>query len=187
MSFNSLHTGPMWSGKTTGLIKEIQKYRLLGKSVLVLKPSIDTRSGRDRVTSHDGLSIVAYDIEPGRFSEDGRLGAALADVIAVDEVQFLEPPDIEWLIGLERQLIGAGLSRDCFGNWFGEMETIVEESDIVFEHKATCVLCDVVGVASHTQRLDSQGMPVTSGDVVEVGGEGRYEPRCSNCWVGPND
>jgi len=51
--------GPMFSGKTSELIRRIKRYQLAGKKTIIYKPSIDVRYSIENVNSHDGLKYPA--------------------------------------------------------------------------------------------------------------------------------
>ena len=54
MSYLELIIGPMFSGKSSRLIQIIRKYKVLNKSILVIKPIIDNRySHNSHIITHD--------------------------------------------------------------------------------------------------------------------------------------
>ncbi|MEM2055884.1 MAG: hypothetical protein QXY48_06020, partial [Sulfolobales archaeon] len=56
--------GPMFSGKTTELLRVLRKYAIAGYRVVLVKPSTDTRYSSSKVVSHDGLEMDALVVEP---------------------------------------------------------------------------------------------------------------------------
>lgn len=82
--------GPMFCGKSTELIRCVNRQRLGNKKVQVFRPKSDFRSPSNTVQSRDSGTVKA--IEIGALDD---LLDALDDdtnVVAIDEVQFL--PDI---------------------------------------------------------------------------------------------
>ena len=67
-----LHTGSMFSGKTSSLEREVKRFRIAGYNTLVLKPTLDTRFSHSAITSHDNTSLEAVVVE----DIDGVLEAA---------------------------------------------------------------------------------------------------------------
>ena len=80
--------GTMFSGKSTELIRRINRYEIAGKTVQLFKPTIDDRYSLEHVTSHDGLK---RDVTYVKDMNDlyGHLDAK-KDVLGIDEIQFLE-------------------------------------------------------------------------------------------------
>ena len=50
--------GPMFSGKSTELLRQVSRYVAIGKSVLVINHKNDTRTG-DSIKTHDNLKHKA--------------------------------------------------------------------------------------------------------------------------------
>ena len=81
--------GPMFSGKTTELIRRIKRYQHAGKKTIIYKPAIDFRYSIENVNSHDGLKY------PARIIPNNEKGISiladeykLYDVIGIDEIKF---------------------------------------------------------------------------------------------------
>jgi ATP:corrinoid adenosyltransferase len=51
--------GPMFAGKTTELLRRVQRYEAAGLSVAVVKSSKDDRYSAAHVVTHDGLQRVS--------------------------------------------------------------------------------------------------------------------------------
>jgi hypothetical protein len=90
--------GAVASAKTLNLLAVAHTYRLQGKNVMVMKPSIDTRFGVDKVVSRAGLERTADVL----IHDDTNLLDITPDVsnlhcVLVDEVQFLAPEHIDQL------------------------------------------------------------------------------------------
>ena len=45
--------GPMFSGKSTELIRQIKKFKAINKKILVIKPKIDDRYAQLKIVSHN--------------------------------------------------------------------------------------------------------------------------------------
>ena len=57
-----LHVGPMFSGKTTALLRKVKELRELGEQVVVVKAAIDDRYSGSEVISHDGERLPADEV-----------------------------------------------------------------------------------------------------------------------------
>ena len=94
----TLHTGPMFGGKTEGLIDVYRSGR--AGSVLVVKPRLDTRDGANIVSTHDARWVPAECVE--RLCDvDLPVGTS---TVCVDEGQFF--PDLREGC---RRLLGLGM------------------------------------------------------------------------------
>ncbi|MBI2666883.1 thymidine kinase [Candidatus Woesearchaeota archaeon] len=80
--------GTMFGGKSTELIRRVNRYEVTGKSSQLFKPIIDNRYSKEHVSSHDGLikkviAVQDYVDLAQRYNPN-------IPVLAVDEPQFLD-------------------------------------------------------------------------------------------------
>src|ERR1700749_2904703 len=81
-------TGPMFSGKSEGLIRRLKRARIARQRVICFKPDLDVRYHRTAISSHSAQTLDAVTVAT---VED--LKAALfpgideVEVIGVDEAQ----------------------------------------------------------------------------------------------------
>jgi thymidine kinase len=167
--------GPMFSGKTGLLIERLAAAEELGLRALAVKPAADTR-GSSLVT-HSGGRYPATAWRPG---EPLPLGDA--DVVAVDEVQFVDVDHLGSLIDAasERTLVVAGLDLDFRREPFPSVAQLEGAADVVHRLTATCSLC--LQPAPFTQRL-VEGRPAGfEEETVRIGADELYQPRCGSCY-----
>jgi len=163
--------GPMFSGKTTELIRLAERQAIAGRRVIAVKPSTDVRYDPSRVVSHSGRSWEAVLVPPSE--PDGiREVAESFDVIAVDELHFFDPRAAEVLneVASEKLVIAAGLNLDYRGIPFEATMRAMAYADRVISLAAVCRVCG--RPATRTQRLASGGPRIL------VGGSELYEARC---------
>lgn len=176
--------GSMFSGKSTELMRRATRARIAKQKVLVLKPSIDTRYSDDSVATHDGAMIPSKMVS----SADDVLTAVEdsdPDVVCFDEAQFFSLTVAQVIEDLAEdpynlRVIAAGLDLDFQGVPFESMVHLMMKADKRTHLQAICVVCG--NDACRTQRV-VDGVPVTDGDVVLVGGNESYEARCRKCFV----
>jgi thymidine kinase len=99
------------------------------------------------------------------------------DVIAVDEVQFLDlklSSVCEELRSNGIRVILAGLNLDSFGQPFGPLPSLMTIADKKTELAARCEVCG--SPAKFTQRLHKSRKQVL------LGNKDHYEPRCKDCF-----
>lgn len=175
--------GCMFSGKTEELLRRVERARIAKKEVLLFKPELDTRYALEEVVTHHGRSLpcrrLPADIAwPGFSQLIARHSSSLADVFAFDEANFFGPgfPAVcEQLVSLGRRVIVAGLDLNFRGEPFGPMPELLALADEVLKLSAVCTVCGEP--ATRSQRL-VDGVPVTGGPEVFIGGLESYEPRC---------
>ncbi|MDD7362815.1 MAG: thymidine kinase [Peptoniphilus sp.] len=174
-----LHTGSMFSGKTSSLEREVKRFRIAGYNTIVFKPTLDTRFVHSAITSHDNTSleaVVVEDIE-GVVSAANR---ANADVIAIDEVQFLggEVEEVlrrfDDLLDAGKTVVCAGLDMDYEARPFELVKELMAVSDYVEKHHAVCAHCGSDAWVSHRMTSES--------DRVVIGATEKYEPLCRACF-----
>lgn len=173
--------GVMFSGKSEELIRRVRRSLIAKKRVQVFKSHLDNRyAGVFAVGSHDGQTIEAIPVD-----SSGQITLRLdplAQVVAIDEVQFLDDGIVaiaNALANRGRRVILAGTDTDFRGEPFGPMPQLLCIAEVVDKLHAICVLCGAP--ATRNQRL-IDGKPARyDSPQVMVGGAEAYEARCRNC------
>lgn len=168
-------TGCMMSGKTTELIRRVERADIAGLDYEIYQPSIDTRYDDEAIASHTGQTWDATTVESGN-----EITIPETDIVAIDEMQFFDPDPLVWTIETlannDTTVIISGLDRDFRGETFETTERVLARAERVDKLSAVCAECGAV--ATRTQRLvDGEPAPYDSERVV-VGGQEQYEARC---------
>jgi len=169
-------TGCMFSGKTTELLRRLDRYP--PGQVLAFKHECDVRYRPDAIVTHDGASRPAHRVAAAesvpRFLHPG------IRAIAFDEAHFFD----QTLVDLSRELSAIGvdvlmtaLNVNSWGRPFLWVQRLTERADDAVQRTASCARCGLP--ADRTQRLT----PIV--DRQMVGGSESYEPRCRTCWTLP--
>ncbi|MEL9991334.1 MAG: thymidine kinase [Thermoproteus sp.] len=173
-------TGPMFSGKTTELIRIVERQVIAGRSAVVFKPEVDVRYDGSKVAAHNGLRLEAVAVPPDArgVAEIAERGRAYG-VIGVDEIQFFPAELAEVLDALaaDRLVVAAGLNLDYAGRPFETTMRAMAYADRVISLTAVCKVCG--RPATRTQRL------APGGPRLLVGGAELYEARCRRHHVVP--
>ncbi len=177
--------GSMFSGKTEELLRRIRRANIARKRVQVFKSHLDDRyAGAWAVSSHDRR---VFDAVPVDSSAQIALRLdPMAQVIAIDEVQFLDAGIVQVASGLAergRRVILAGIDTDFRGEPFGAMPHLMAVSEMVDKLHAICVLCGAP--ASRNQRLIGGKPAPYESPTIMVGAADSYEARCRACHVVP--
>ena len=173
--------GVMFSGKSEELMRRVRRATIARKRVQVFKSHLDDRyAGLYNVSSHDGRDLEAIPVDSS--SQIAQQLDPTAQVVAVDEVQFLDAGIISLATALAergRRVILAGIDTDFRGEPFGAMPQLMAVAEAVTKLHAICVLCG--NPASRNQRL-IDGKPARwDSPTIMVGAAQSYEARCRAC------
>ncbi len=173
--------GVMFSGKSEELMRRVRRATIARKRVQVFKSHLDDRyAGLYNVSSHDGRDLEANPVDSA--SQIAQQLDSMAQVVAVDEVQFLDAGIIALATALAergRRVILAGIDTDFRGEPFGAMPQLMAVAEAVTKLHAICVLCG--NPASRNQRL-IDGKPARwDSPTIMVGAAQSYEARCRAC------
>jgi thymidine kinase len=171
-----VHTimGPMFSGKTSLLLHELERFARSGKRVILF--SADARE--DDLVVHSRRSLyedinVARTKEPQAIYEAG----ASYDVVGLDEVQFFPKEVIPVLGRLAEQgkvVLASGLDQDFQGEPFLTTLALVTESEKITRLTSVCQRCGSQLAIRNFRKVASQER------ILEGAGEA-YEARCRTC------
>jgi len=174
-------TGPMYSGKTSELIRRVKRAEIAGEKVKVFKPVIDDRYNETSIGSHDGETVDALMVK-----DSTQLKSHVKekdDVVIVDEANFFDRRLIANLQSLAyrgHRVIAAGTDQTFRGTPFTPVGGLMAVADRVDKLQAVCQVCG--DDASMNQRLDKDDNPANVDEpTVKVGGDDIYEARCRNC------
>jgi len=164
--------GPMFSGKTTELLRRIKRYQVATYNCLVIKYENDKRYVDNGVSTHDRQTYKAISCSK---LMDIFHHALKYEVIGVDEGQFF--PDVvkfcEEMAKHQKIVVVAALDGDFQRKPFGNILELVPFAESVVKLNAVCMNC--YGEGSFTKRLCSD----TAVEV--IGGADKYMAACRDC------
>jgi thymidine kinase len=170
--------GCMFCGKTDEMLRLLRRFSIAGRTVVLIKPRLDTRTGDGTVVSRSGAQHSALAVDNSREIEHL---VGYSDIVAIEEGQFFDedlPVVVSRLADAGKQVLVTGLDQDFRGIPFGPMPRLMALADQVTKLTAICVVCGEP--ATRTQRLiDGQPAPADS-PLIVIGGLGdeKYEARC---------
>lgn len=175
-----VHTGSMFSGKTSSLEKDIKRFNIAGYKTVAFKPVLDSRHSDCKIVTHDNTCLTAAWVsnidEINAYCKDENL-----DVIAIDEVQFLEGDiseiidSINGFLAEDITVVLAGLDMDFTGKAFEVVKELMPIADYVYKHHAVCVECGTDAWVSHRKTSDKER--------IVIGALKEYEPLCRKCFL----
>ena len=178
--------GAMGSSKTAQALITKYNYEENDLRVWLIKPSADTRDGKQILRSRIGLEAEVEVIPPdmdilARFDETRR---GSCNVIIVDECQFLTEQQIDELRAIVNDrnvpVMCFGLRTDFQTKLFPGSRRLMELADEIQEIKT---MCDCGAKATVNARIDSNGHIITQGAQVVLGGNDSYIAMCHKCYI----
>ncbi len=175
--------GTVGSAKTLNLLAVAHNYRQQNKKVLLMKPELDVRFGKEQIKSRAGLEMTA-DILLSEETDLMSYSFEEIDCILVDEAQFIPPAIVDQLrtITIERGIpvICYGLRTDFRSQLFAGSKRLMELADSIEEVKATCYFCNRKSIMNLKH---VEGMPSLDGPSIQLGAEEKYFPACYACYA----
>ncbi|MCL2694838.1 MAG: thymidine kinase [Clostridiales bacterium] len=172
--------GAMGSSKTANAIMVEYNYTERQKNALIVKPSVDTRDGRQVIRSRSGLE---RDCEIFEQLDWQKIADGAYDCLIVDEAQFLTPEQVMKLIWVvdefDTPVICYGLKTDFQGEFFPGSAALLKHADAIEEVKTIC-WCGKK--ATHNARLDENGVMTRVGEQVVLGANDKYIGLCRSHW-----
>jgi thymidine kinase len=179
-------TGVMFSGKSEELLRRVRRALIARRNVQVFKSHLDDRySGIQAISSHDGRHIEAHAV-----NEAAQITALIepdAEVVAIDEVQFLDGAIVDVCNSLADRgvrVIACGTDMDFRGEPFGPIPELLAIAEEIDKLHAICVKCGEL--ATRNQRLIDGRPAPAEGPTIQVGGAESYEARCRRCHEVPS-
>ena len=161
--------GSMYSGKSTELMRKVNRWTSIGMRCLVINHTNDKRTG---LQTHDGHRITAV-----KTNELLLEGIGPYDAVAIDEAQFFTnlKVAVQLMVQHNKHVVVAGLNGNFKRQKFGEILDLIPYADNVMFKRALCQICaHPHRDASFTKRLTDET------DIVSV--DSTYIAVCRYCY-----
>lgn len=167
----TLVLGPMFSGKTTELIRQLERAHIANKRVVLLRPKLDTRP----FLSHSSKDTPWLEEQ---FVDLKDFDATKYDVVGVDEGQFHKGlKTFCKKYGLTgRRIVISALHATSECEMFEEIVSVIPYCEEIIKLNAVCTKCGSEA-ANYTYFLAGNKT-----DKVAVGGSDSYTALCSVCY-----
>ncbi|MCI8574989.1 MAG: thymidine kinase [Bacilli bacterium] len=179
----------MSGGKTTVLLQVCFNYELHQKKVLLIKPKIDTKGGKEvssrlNLTRQVDILLAKEDSLLVSYFEQIRQ----SDVIVIDESQFLTSEQVKELWAISKELDKPVLAFCLKGNFQGELflgtQNLLALSDKI-EELPVLPICSCGKKAVHNARKVNGKFVFEGEEVVIDDGthqDVEYVPICGQCF-----
>ncbi|MDA9278740.1 thymidine kinase [Amylibacter sp.] len=180
------HYSTMNAGKSTLLLQAAHNYQERGMESYLLTAQFDNRAGDGRIGSRIGIGREA---DTFLLSDDlfykikKRINDGPCACVFIDEAQFLSHEQV-WQLAravddLKIPIMCYGLRVDFQGKLFPGSATLLALSDEMREIKT---ICHCGKKATMVVRQDENGVALTDGAQVQIGGNEAYVSLCRKHW-----
>lgn len=171
--FLELILGPMYSGKTSEIIKLHRQYTFCNIPVVVINHVSDTRYHDTLLASHDRHMIECIQTDALNKARDTAL---TAHAILINEGQFF--PDLYTfvtdMLDAGKRIHIASLNGDFLRKPIGQTLDLVPLADEIHKLHAICSVCKKVnGIFSKRITCEKEQIVI---------GSDNYIPVCRGCW-----
>ncbi len=175
-------TGPMFSGKTTELLRLYDRKNIAEVPCLLVKYRGDNRYSENNVSSHVSMhecGLSAPAVSAGTIAElfSGTYDIVNYDTIFIDEIQFFPDKDqIHHLLTLGIDVVVSGLNGDWQRKMFPGMSDLFSTAYDIRMLQSICGFCKSED-ACYTCRISA------STDTIQIGGHDMYRASCLSCYL----
>ena len=176
-----IYAGPMFSGKTSKLLLQLERYKYQRKNVALFKPLIDDRYSIDNVTSHGGITMPARNVKSGADILSTMIKLIESEeqynVVAVDEAFMITgvADALAEVYKLGLTVVVSTLDLSATVKSFREVEKMFPWATTIEKCTAVCTACGKDARFTYKKPVsDDHGE-------IQVGGSELYEPRCWFC------
>ena len=149
--------GCMFSGKSTEIIRMINRYKALDKQILIVNHSNDTRYKKDTISTQSNINVSCVSLSNlNLIKSTPEYNYENCEVIVIEEAQFFKNLYEFVLDSAEKDnkiVIIAGLDGDSNREAFGDIIKLIPKCDSVVKLHALCSICKDGTLAPFTKRL----------------------------------
>jgi thymidine kinase len=167
--------GNMFSGKSSELIRRINREKSINKKILVINFISDNRYSTNSVATHDNLKVNCLKLE--KLNDITENMIQQYDSFFIDEGQFfidLYANVIKLVDTYKKHVVISGLDGDFNRNPFGDIIKLIPMCDTLDKLKAYCCKCNNGTSAPFTKKNSKN----KSTSVIDIGGTDKYIPVC---------
>ena len=171
--------GPMWSGKTSALLKIYRQYSFCKSKICVINYEADTRYSRTMLSTHDKEMIPCIlGVSMEEIMKNHKDEIENSDVILINEGQFFSdivPFTIKMVEEERKKVYICGLDGDFKRDKIGNLLDLIPMCDKMTKLHALCSMCKDGTLAPFTFRSTCETEQVVIGNDI-------YMPLCRSCY-----
>tara|TARA_Y100000817_G_scaffold312389_1_gene306264 strand:+ start:443 stop:1006 length:564 start_codon:yes stop_codon:yes gene_type:complete len=143
LGFLHIIIGPMFSGKSTKLINEINTLKMYKKNILIINSNKDSRVSSDYIKTHNDIKYKAIKLND---LDDSKVVSIIQkyDTVCIDEAQFFSNliAFVKKLLKYNIHIIVTGLNGDTQQNKFGHIIDLMPLANKIDKLSGICTLCN---------------------------------------------
>jgi thymidine kinase len=168
--------GPMYSGKTSELMRKIKMWLIANKKIFVIKHVFDdSRYGQEKIITHDQISYPSISVKSLQDVENN-MEFKNADCVFIDEGQFFDDIYLVDKWGDTKNIYVSSLSGTFERKSWPNINTLIPLCDTHIFLRAVCQYCKTPDSASYTYRIAN-----TKEDIF-IGSTNDYIALCRSCY-----
>ena len=169
-----MYVGPMFGGKTTRMLSQVERYSYMGESALLFKPKLDERYGESSISTHAGKKMEAIRVQFGADIERtvSAIHGGSPTIVAIDEA-FMIPGAGQSAVNLflrGHTVLISSLQLSSDGSPY-------EETQAMFPYATYVAVCPAVDPISKRDAYYTEKYGGRKDHAIEVGGAEMYRPR----------
>ena len=164
--------GNMFSGKTSELVRRINREKSINKKILIINYIDDNRYSSDSIATHDQIKIKCLKVKD-LYKVTNIISQY--DSFFIDEGQFFKDiySFVKTLVDIHKKhVVVCGLDGDFNRNKFGDIITLIPLCDTVDKLCAYCSKCNNGTLAPFTKKIKS------GNQIIDIGSDDKYIPVC---------
>ena len=136
--------GPMFSGKSTQLLNEINCLKIYKNKIFSINSKKDTRVENNKIQTHDGLKYDAHKANDLKIELIDDILKYDYDTVCIDEAQFFNNLEnfVKELLKHNIHVVVAGLNGDTNQQKFGYILDLVPISNKINKLSGICTICN---------------------------------------------
>jgi len=173
--------GPMFSGKSTELIRRLVIYHEMKMNTLYINSEKDNRSEKSFSTHNKTIGTLPFDTI--KIDSLESVDVTNYKIIGIDEGQLfqnLKKVVLDWVENQDKIVVISGLNGDFLRRSFGEINDLVPYCDGITKLCPFCISCrekhNTITFAQFTKRTNSNQSTILIGD------KDAYIPVCRKCF-----
>lgn len=169
--------GPMFSGKTTEIIRLYNNYSKIDKRILVINYKEDNRYHDTLLSTHDKIMIPSVNLFKLEELADEEINTY--DVILINEGQFftdLVTQVLKYIEKMNKIVYVCGLDGDFRRKKFGSILDLIPYCNEITKLKAFCAICKNGKPGLFSKRIIQDETQIVIGNDI-------YIPVCRGCYI----
>ena len=176
--------GPMFSGKTTELLRRLYTLSSINKKCIYINSQLDDREDANFSSHNPSITTINVDsMKVNKFDDKLLNTISNYDVIGIDESQLFNDDIVKFVLHivdtLNKKVIMCGLNSDFKREKFGYILDLVPHCDTIIKLYPYCTRCSKKGLI--IKALFSKRISGGDDCVIDVGYD-NYVPLCRTCY-----